>query len=205
MRREFHVRFCEGPRGKFPRSTLLVILARRVDKSIINWVKKYLESKLKLTINEEKTKVVKITREGGSLEFLGFRTAYHRDQKGGRHKYLHTEPTKGAQKRIKAKLKAATGPRVKKTMTATVKDVNGILTSWQGYFNYGSPSRIFNKINYYVVSRFWRYLKRKSQRRCKPFRARETTHTGLRRYGLKFLGSDPKLRLQRSLRNRRVR
>lgn len=179
-----------------------VILARYIDKRIINWVKKRIETDLKLRINEEKTRTVKIELDSGSLDFLGFRTAYHRDQYGRSHKYLHTEPSIEAQKRLKAKLKAATRTCVKKKMIFVVQDVSQILNDWTGYFNFGSPTKVFSRINHYVLTRFVRFLRRKSQRRCKPFRKGETMYGGLKRHGLKFLGSNPWLKSKRIARNR---
>lgn len=179
-----------------------VILAHYVDKRIINWAKKRLENDLCLSINEEKTKTVEIKLDNGSLDFLGFRTAYHRDQRGGAHRYLHTEPSIGAQKRLKAKLKAATRTCVKKKMNFVVQDVSKILNDWVGYFNFGSPTKVFSRINHYVLTRFGIFLRRKSQRRCKPLREGETMYAALKRHGLKFLGANLNLSLKRAIRNK---
>ncbi len=168
-----------------------VIMAKFVDKRITNWVEKR-TSELGLSINREKTKVVKVAKDGGSLDFLGYTLRYHRDLQGGSHKYLHTEPSKKAMKRIRTKVRDLTRTGYKRRMTDVVAEVNQTLQSWAGYFDYGCPSRQYRKLNYYLQIRFHRFLGNRSQRRCKPLREGESLYMGLQRYGLKYLSSSPK-------------
>ena len=161
-----------------------VILSKYVDKRIINWVEKRL-GELKLTINREKTKVVRVDEDGGRLDFLGFTLRYFRDLRGGRHKYLHMEPSEKAMEKIKAKVKELTSAGYKKRLTHVITDVNKSVQSWASYFQHGYPARQFRKLGYYVQIRFWRFLRNRSQRRCKPFREGESLYMGLQRYGLK--------------------
>jgi len=168
-----------------------VIMSRYVDKKIINWVEKRL-SELRLSINREKTKVVRVAEDGGSLDFLGFTQRYHRDQRGGNWKYLHTEPSKKAMARIRAKVRMMTRAGNKRRLIIVVGDVNLTLRSWANYFRYGCPSRQFHKLDYYLLIRFSKFLQNRSQRRCKPLREGESLWKGLQRYGLKYLSSSPK-------------
>jgi hypothetical protein len=70
MSREAHVQFCEGVRGKFPRSTRLVITGDSKE-FLEHEIKPVIESFLKdrgLNLSEEKTRITHID-EG--FDFLG--------------------------------------------------------------------------------------------------------------------------------------
>ncbi len=66
MRREFHVRFCEGVGVRFPRATRLVILCRsqaeaeQALRETQDWT-----AKAGLKLHPEKTRVVDATQNGG--------------------------------------------------------------------------------------------------------------------------------------------
>jgi hypothetical protein len=62
MRREFHVRFCEGGGVGFPSATRLVILCRRGKGEEALRRLREIMGKLRLTVNEEKTRVCKVPR-----------------------------------------------------------------------------------------------------------------------------------------------
>ena len=60
MRREFHVRFCEGGGVRAPSATRLVILCRRGKAEEALQRLREIMGKLKLTVNEEKTRICKL-------------------------------------------------------------------------------------------------------------------------------------------------
>ena len=67
----------------------LVVMARLPDDTAQGiFIEDTLERRLKLEINREKTKVVKLKEEGASLNFLGYTFRYDRDLKGRNKKYL---------------------------------------------------------------------------------------------------------------------
>ena len=45
-----------------------------------------------------------------------------------------------------------------------VKRVNKVLKGWGAFYSVGYPSRVFCKVNHYVLRRMARFLNRKSQR-----------------------------------------
>ena len=59
MRREFHVRFCEGPGVQSPRATRLVVLVktRSARERVMASLKRYLSGVLRLPVNEQKSRV----------------------------------------------------------------------------------------------------------------------------------------------------
>ena len=60
MRRESHVRFSEGGGVKLPSATRLVILCRRGKAEAALQSLREIMGKLKLTVNEEKTRICKV-------------------------------------------------------------------------------------------------------------------------------------------------
>ena len=70
MRREFHVRFCEGGEVRAPSATRLVILCRRGKGEEALQRLREIMGKLKLTVNEEKTRICKVPE--GEFDFLGY-------------------------------------------------------------------------------------------------------------------------------------
>ena len=69
MRREFHVRFCEGGGVRAPSATRLVILCKRGRAEAALQRLREIMGKLKLTVNEEKTRICKVPE--GEFDFLG--------------------------------------------------------------------------------------------------------------------------------------
>ena len=69
MRREPHVRFCEGGGVKFPSATRLVICCKgRADEAMT--AMRTIMGRLKLTVNEEKTRICDLP--DGRFDFLGY-------------------------------------------------------------------------------------------------------------------------------------
>lgn len=164
-----------------------VIMARYIGPRIRTWVEKKLENSLGLTVNRDKTKVVQVDYNGESIEFLGFAFRYDRDLKGGSWHYLNVFPSRSAEKRLRDKLRAKTRSGYKEPLSQAIEEVNVILRGWSAYYNYGYPRAVFRDVNHFVRYRFSRFLRNRSQRRCKPFREGETLYEGLKRYGLIYL------------------
>jgi len=68
-----------------------------------------------------------------------------------------------------------------------VQEVNTLLRGWAAYFRYGFPRAAFRDVNHFVRGRFLSFLRNRSQRRARPFRAGESLYAGLQRYGLRYL------------------
>lgn len=164
-----------------------VVLARYMGQRIVTWLEAQLEGDLRLTLNRTKTRVVRVTAPRQSLDFLGFTLRYLRDLRGRAHRYLAVEPSARAQARLREKLRRLTRRQASGSLAATVAAVDALLRGWRAYFGYGHPRRVFRLLNYYVHGRFRCFLRNRSQRRSRPFRARETLYAGLQRYGLHYL------------------
>ncbi len=164
-----------------------VVMAKYMGKRITDWIEEVIEGKLKLTINRDKTKIVKLKEEGERLNFLGYSFRFDRDLKGRRQKYLKMFPADKSVAGIKGKIKEKTGRPSQISLTNVIMEMNRMTKGWVNYFNLGYPRMAFRDINYYMLTRFCRFTKNRSQRRLKPRRPGESLYACLKRRGLCFL------------------
>jgi len=168
-----------------------VVLARYQSRRLIDWIEGTLEGRFRLTVNREKTRIVKMHQRGASLTFLGFTLRYDRDRFGRARRYLNVVPSTKAQARAREKLRELTGPqRNFVPIPQMVHEVNSWLGGWGNYFRHGYPSAVFRKLNWYVLERLRRRLKRRSDR---PYRIPEgeSSYAHLQRLGLRLLRTTP--------------
>jgi RNA-directed DNA polymerase len=165
----------------------LVVLARYLGSRITEWMERKLEGDLGLQVNRSKTRIVRMGERGESLSFLGFTLRYDRDLMGRNTRYLNVFPSKKAVFRLREKIRGKTRSGYKKPLPEAIEEANVILRGWANYFRYGYPRMVFRDVNHFVRCRFRRFLRNRSQRRSKPFRAGESLYAGLKRYGLLYL------------------
>ena len=80
-------------------------MARYIGVRIHRFARDLLEGRFGLTINREKTKVVKLREEGASLNFLGYQFRYDRDLQGRGWKYLNLTPAPKSIQRERDKIR----------------------------------------------------------------------------------------------------
>jgi RNA-directed DNA polymerase len=161
-----------------------VVLARYQSHRLIDWVERWLEDRMGLIVNRDKTRVVNLNEVGASLDFLGYTFRYDRDLYGRPERYLNVCPSKKALARERATLREMTGSRMcYKPVTVLIQDLNRQLQGWANYFGRGYSRRAFRQINSYVRCRLTVHLQRRSQR---PFRKPEgeSYYAYLNRLGL---------------------
>jgi RNA-directed DNA polymerase len=143
-----------------------VVLARYIGDPIRQYLQELLEGELGLTINREKTRIVNLREEGASLDFLGYTLRYDRDQLGRPdRKYLNLFPSAKAEQRLQQKVHERTTSRNNfKPVSQVIAEVNAVVRGWGNYFGQGYPSRVFNRVNWYVSYRLGEHLRRRSQR-----------------------------------------
>jgi RNA-directed DNA polymerase len=164
-----------------------VVLARYQTRRLSGWIGGILEGRFRLTINREKTRIVRMCEPGASLTFLGFTLRYDRDRFGRDRRYLNVVPSEKALARARETIREMTGPqRCFVPIPQMIAEVNRWLASWSRYYRYGYPRAAFRQLNWFVVCRLSRHLKRRSQR---AFRAAEgvTLYAQLQRLGLRLL------------------
>ena len=64
-----------------------------------------------------------------------------------------------------------------------VERVNRLLKGWGAFYSVGYPSRVFRKVNHYVLKRMARFLNRKSQRYYR-LKFADTYYGEMTHYGL---------------------
>lgn len=169
MRREFHVRFCEGPGVQFPRATRLVVLARWLGPRIERWLEELLESRMGLRINRAKTRVLRVEPGGAALDFLGYSLRWERDLHGRAHHYLSIHPSAKSVQRLRAKVCALTSKgQGWKPIDLLVGELNSLLRGWWNYFGCFHRHKARSKVNVYVHARMVQHLTRRSQRPLRP-------------------------------------
>lgn len=163
-----------------------VVMARYMGTRITGWLEGYLEEKLRLQVNREKTRTISL-KEEGELTFVGYTLRYDRDRFGRSKRYLNIIPSAKAQKAIRERIKKITSSGRRLPLQDTIEMVNRITLGWKRSYSIGYPREAFRQLNWYVLCRFRTLLRRRSQRRSRPFRQGETLYAGLRRYGLVYL------------------
>ena len=164
-----------------------VVLARYQSPQLVKWIERLLEGRFRLTINREKTRIVKMRQPGESLTFLGFTLRYDRDLHGRDHRYLNVMPSAKALARAREKIRDMTGPqRCCVPIPELIQTINHWTMSWSRYYRYGYPRTVFRKLNWYVGQRLRHHLRRRSQR---AFQTAEgtTVYAKLQRLGLRPL------------------
>ena len=163
----------DGP-GRWAKAHLVryaddfVVLARFQTRRLTSWIEGLLEGRFQLTVNRQKTRIVKLDQAGQSLNFLGFTLRYDRDRFGRPHRYLNVVPSAKALARARERVRELTDrSRNAAPIMPMVGAINRFLKGWGGYFRHGYPRECFDTLNWYVLERMRAHLKRRSQR---PYR-----------------------------------
>ncbi len=144
-----------------------VILARVVGGRVKSFVERTLHDRFDLKVNPAKTRTVKLSEPGASLDFLGY-TFRHDQSLFGNGRYLNLFPSRKALQRTRDKLRDMTGPdRCFVPVPELIDEVNRYLAGWGNYFGKGYPRMAFRQVNRFAQERLELHLKRRSQR---PFR-----------------------------------
>jgi len=186
----------EGP-GRWANARIVryaddfVVMARHVGKRIVDWIETTLEGRFRLTVNRQKTCVLRMRDSGAELNFLGFVLRYERDWFGRSHRYLRVEPSRKAEQRLRDKIREQTGAQWSWMPIPTlIGRLNATLRGWMAYFRHGHPHRVAHRLDGYVLQRLRRHLRRRSQRRYKiPKEEGLVAH--LQRLGLQSLKAYP--------------
>lgn len=163
-----------------------VVLARYQGEHLQTWIEQTLTSRFKLTINREKTQVVRLADPDASLSFLGYTFRYDRDQHGRTRRYLNVFPSKQAVTRLRDRIHTLLATNPVTPIPLLIERVNRLLRGWKTYFSLGYPRMAFRAANHYVTAALTRHLKRRSQR---PYRPPDgmSFYAQLQRLGLQLL------------------
>ena len=143
-----------------------VILARKLQGDFVRKIECELEGRFGLVVNRDKTKVLDMKADKTALGFLGYEFRFVKDWRFGTgESYLTFGPSMKSVKKVCAKVKELTLSIMKPVKNAEiVQRVNKILVGWDNNFQCGYPTRMFDKVNWYVRNRLYLHFNRKSQR-----------------------------------------
>ena len=120
-----------------------------------------LMTRLGLTVNERKTRLVKLPEE--SFDFLGYTVGRFYGRNG--RSYIGTRPSKKAVRKLLLRIHEETSRRWNWQLPEErIPEINSLLRGWCGYFNQGPVTRVYQRIRRYTERRVRRWLMRREQR-----------------------------------------
>jgi RNA-directed DNA polymerase len=126
-----------------------------------------LMSRLGLTVNEKKTRRVKLPDE--RFDFLGYTVGELYGFQG--RPYWGTAPSKKSIKRLRERIHAETTSRWNGLPVSTrIDELNPMLPGWANYFNQGPVKQIYRSIDDYAARRLRIWLRRRSGKRGTGYR-----------------------------------
>ena len=137
----------------------LVICCRPGNGSAALTTMRQLMTRLGLTVNEAKTRLVRLPEE--RFDFLGYSIVRFYGKDGA--PFMGTAPSRKAVRRLLQRVHDATTPhKHAESPELRVAALNRLLRGWAAYFNQGPVLRTYKVVRWYVQRRLQRWLMRRS-------------------------------------------
>ncbi len=146
----------------------IYVQSEAAGKRVMASVKRFLEQRLRLRINESKSQVAR----PWNVKFLGYSMTMHRKAK--------LKPAPESVRRFKVKLRAHFRRGRGQSLSRVIKDLSPVLRGWINYFRLSEVKRIFVNLDQWLRRRLrviiWRQAKR-AQTRVRMLRRRGIDET----------------------------
>ena len=142
----------------------VIVCRKRTDAELAFEHLKRIMTKLKLTLNPQKTKIVDMNKE--SFDFLGFCYQKFGKTKSGR-KLPYMMPSKKAMKKVKDAVRVITCRKsAYEGLEQKVEKLNSLIRGWRNYFQHGNSTKRFKQLDEFVWMKLWRrvYYRRKQKK-----------------------------------------
>ena len=142
----------------------VIVCRKRTDAELAFEHLKRIMTKLKLTLNPQKTKIVDMNKE--SFDFLGFCYQKFGKTKSG-WKLPYMTPSKKAMKKVKDAVRVITCRKsAYEGLEQKVKKLNPLIRGWRNYFQHGNSTKRFKQLDEFVWMKLWRrvYYRRKQKK-----------------------------------------
>jgi len=146
-----------------------VLMGKTIPGEVVEKLKTIL-SRMGLTLNEEKTRMVQASET--AFKFLGFTIRYDRDLKGRDKRYWNIIPSEKSEKKIRQKINDILHSCGHYGPTELKKVLNARIRGWLNYYEVPGvsyPAMSKRRLRYYLYERLNRYYNRKSQRRSRLY------------------------------------
>ena len=160
-----------------------VMMGKKIESHVKDKLKELL-SRMGLSLNEEKTRLVNAKEE--SFDFLGFSIRYDRSIRGSKPKYWNIIPSQKSEQRLRDKIKDYLNQHGHCSVEQICGDLNLQLSGWLNYFDIKGVSYLAmskRRLRHYLQERLNRYYNRKSQRKCRLY-GQKAFEVLVARYGL---------------------
>ena len=138
---------------------LVIVTRYNIGKTVFQL--QTLTDKLKLKLNQKKTRVVNIEEE--SFDFLGYSFGKALNQSKTK-KVTYFWPSQKAENSIREKIKKITNHKRPIKVEQVIAELNPVIRGWVNYFRIGNSSRKFGKIRLYAANKVRKFIRRREKK-----------------------------------------